>query len=651
MTLSCPNCRSNRVVAGECIATGGGVVIECSTCGARLWQRGNELALLHLGNSQVRGSVGPDSEATISPHFSAPIDDEATLGPMQGNIRVEVGEILAGQYRVQGVLGQGGQGQVYMVRDELLEEQLALKVMVCGPGEDTLPAIISEYRALSRVRSQDHVVEVREPRRCRHAGEYLILLPMELMCMSLADWFRHLEQETPKERIRRVLPLLEQACRGLEDIHAVGLSHLDVKPRNLLLCAPSRSQTRSSSTVEWSVKIADFGLARARLHDEVRPELRLDGLGTPMYMAPEQILAAHWRDVGTSADIYALGMILYEMLDGDFPYSGTSEQIAKKKQNHSLRLRRPEGPRHLADLALECLQVDSTARPSTIEDVHRRLVPGVDSPVSIHSVSWGDGVPGRPSGSLPTAPAGISPGEIRILDLGGGVGMEFVWIPPGTFSMGSPDSEVGRFKDEGPVHEVSLTRGFWLGRFPVTQEQWVRVMGEGENPSSARATSGNSPVDSVSKEKASEFLARLAGSGCRLPTEAEWEYACRAGSRDPFYFGADEGRLAEYGWFGPTARGRPQEVGRLQPNSWGLHDMHGNLLEWCQDNYNADYYASFPRENPVCTDAQEMHVLRGGSWRHEAPACRSAIRFRAKAGSSRRDMGIRLARDDEPIEP
>jgi formylglycine-generating enzyme required for sulfatase activity len=234
------------------------------------------------------------------------------------------------------------------------------------------------------------------------------------------------------------------------------------------------------------------------------------------------------------------------------------------------------------------------------------------------------------------------------------LGMEFVLVRPGTFWMGSPASEPNRYPDEGPRHRVRITRPFYLGRVLVTQEQYEQVTGR--RPSSfapegseAAAVAGldtsRFPVESVSWDDAVAFCAALAarpaesgaGRSYRLPTEAEWEYACRAGAAwsAPFHQGHalssweanfDGSQPQGRARIGPNLR-RPCTVGSYRPNAFGLYDMHGNVWEWCQDWYDERYYERSPAIDPTGPESGESKVLRGGSFSQLGSSCRAAIRF------------------------
>ena len=228
-----------------------------------------------------------------------------------------------------------------------------------------------------------------------------------------------------------------------------------------------------------------------------------------------------------------------------------------------------------------------------------------------------------------------------------GASMEFVWIRPGSFKMGSPSSERGcddesrHCQDEGPVHKVEISQGFWLGKYEVTQGQWKAVMGR--NPSEFQGDDQR-PVERVSWRDVHAFIGWLndaAGDSLyRLPSEAEWEYACRAGSS-----GRWAGRrLGDYAWYRKNSGYGTQAVGGKSPNRWGLHDMHGNVAEWVQDWYDEDYYASSSRVDPRGPASGSYRVLRGGHFISSAEYVRSALRYHTPPSNNDGHFGVRLVR-------
>jgi formylglycine-generating enzyme required for sulfatase activity len=238
------------------------------------------------------------------------------------------------------------------------------------------------------------------------------------------------------------------------------------------------------------------------------------------------------------------------------------------------------------------------------------------------------------------------PGDLTTIDLGNGIAMQFAWCPPGTFLMGSPAGEPER-RDDETQHRVTLTQGYWLGIHPVTQAQWQAVTGN--NPSSFKGDT--LPVEFVSWDDCQEFVKKLGqktGRRFRLPTEAEWEYACRAGTTTPFHFGetisTDQANYDGNYTYGNGKKGvwrrATTPVGSFPANAWGLYDMHGNVWEWCLDWYGP--YPQGVRKDPQSINNGTARVRRGGSWYFGPRNCRSAFRGRCVAGGRNRDYGCRV---------
>jgi formylglycine-generating enzyme required for sulfatase activity len=182
--------------------------------------------------------------------------------------------------------------------------------------------------------------------------------------------------------------------------------------------------------------------------------------------------------------------------------------------------------------------------------------------------------------------------------------------------------------DEKPLHSVTISKGFYMGKFEVTQKEWVAIMGS--NPSYFEGD--NRPVERVSWNDVQEFIKKLnakeGGDKYRLPTEAEWEYACRAGSNGKWHFGDNENQLGDYAWYTANSGNETKPVGQKKPNAFGLHDMHGNVWEWCQDWYGKDYYGNSPKTDPTGPSSGSYRVYRGGSWPDTAPDARCASELR-----------------------
>ena len=247
--------------------------------------------------------------------------------------------------------------------------------------------------------------------------------------------------------------------------------------------------------------------------------------------------------------------------------------------------------------------------------------------------------PGAAANGHAKASSARPSGALKTITLPGGATMEMIWCGPGSFMMGSPVTEKGRFDDE-PLHQVTLTKGFWLGKYEVTQRQWQSVMGR--NPSKFKAP--DRPVESVSWEDCNAFIRRLnvdLGGVARFPTEAEWEYACRAGSSNAV---AGNGLLVDMAWYDANSGNETHPVGKNQPNAWGFYDMHGNVLEWCYDWFGKiGDHAIDPKGNA----SGSFRVLRGGCWFFFARDCRSAYRLKRDPDLRNAIYGFRLACSDK----
>jgi formylglycine-generating enzyme required for sulfatase activity len=221
------------------------------------------------------------------------------------------------------------------------------------------------------------------------------------------------------------------------------------------------------------------------------------------------------------------------------------------------------------------------------------------------------------------------------------------WIPPGQFTMGSPDSERDRYDWEGPQTQVTISQGFWMSKYEVTQGNYQAVMGS--NPSYFTGDL-QCPVEQVTWFAAVDYCAKLTvreraagrlpvGYVYRLPTEAEWEYACRAGTTTRFYYGDDYTDLGQYAWYAGNSGYKPYPVGLKRPNKWGLYDMYGNVWEWCLDWFGT--YPGGSATNPVGPDSGSFRVYRGGGWRSGGKHCRSAFRPNTATDDRGYALGLR----------
>lgn len=224
---------------------------------------------------------------------------------------------------------------------------------------------------------------------------------------------------------------------------------------------------------------------------------------------------------------------------------------------------------------------------------------------------------------------------------GNSIGMKFMLIPAGEFIMGSKNGT----NNEQPVHKVTISKPFYLGTYPVTQREWKKVMGN--NPSCFK---GNDlPIEDVSWDDFQEFIKKLndmeGTDKYRLPSEAEWEYAARAGTTTNYYFGDDESKLSEYVWYGGNSGKKTHPVGKKKSNSWGLYDMHGNVWEWVQDEWHGNYKDALNDGSVWERGNKFSRVFRGGSWSINARSCRSAFRSHYDPGLHLSILGFRLLRE------
>ena len=491
----------------------------------------------------------------------------------------------------------------------------------------------------------------------------------------LFDWKWRYDTAKPEAALK----LIRRLASIMAEAHNQGMVHRDLKPTNVLL-----NPTAGGKFTLW---ITDFGwgqiesvrcleLAKGGSRGE-QQRLANSGASSVLYASPQQVKK---EPPSPTDDIHALGVIWYQLLKRDRtaaapvgtewieelrPFGFTDSQA--RVLQACLSTRPDKRPKNAAALVEQLNQVTvapaeglgpdgskliSLRNPgSAIYSPAQTTARGKSYDAEAASASAAALLNAAGGGPLSGGPgAGAAPG-VRIVK--NSIGMTFVRIQPGSFWMGSPDTELGHREQESPLHEVRITKPFYIAVVPVTQAQYEAV--KGKNPSKFTRVRGGGPdhpVESVTWDQAIRFCERLAKMPeeevhhrtYRLPTEAEWEYVCRAGTKTPFSPGTKlTGRDAIFAGGGGKYCGKSTApVAQSMGNAWGVHDMHGNVQEWVHDWFEDYYYFESPGEDPQGPKRGTLKTVRGGCWGMYAADCRSAAR-RGQAPDSHADtVGFRV---------
>jgi formylglycine-generating enzyme required for sulfatase activity/tRNA A-37 threonylcarbamoyl transferase component Bud32 len=588
-------------------------------------------------------------------------------------------ELVIGPHLLLERLGEGGTGQVFKARHQKMGRIVAVKLIRRELLSDA-EVVARFYREIRVVSQLSHPNVVHAYDAGPQGADHVLIMEF----VEGTDLARLVKDKGPLPAAQ-ACDCIRQAALGLQHAHERGLVHRDIKPPNLLL------------TRQGVVKVLDLGLARlqrpgrqdARPGDDVTANLLTPVnsvmMGTPDYMAPEQAVDFHAADI--RADIYSLGCTLHFLLTGQPPFPGGS--ILQKLMRHqqaelpSVRQKHPELPAELDAVLQKMLAKRPEQRYQTPNEVAHVLSPFVGAggarPASSAlgaarrrrdwkrtagvalllvgllvsaGLLW-QGLGGRPTPSHTLAASRQS----TALDEAGPprpwfknhLNMEFVLIPSGQFLKGSPATEIGRLVHEGEPREVRINKSFYMGRYEVTQGHYLRLIGN--NPSFFHPGNKgglNCPVENVTWEEAQAFCERLsaedverrAGRAYRLPTEAEWEYACRAGTKTAFPFGDDVEKLGDYAWYKGNSNGITHSMGEKKANRWGVHDMHGNVAEWVSDLYREDPWRGIPV--PASPGPNKRATIRGGAWDLDPACSRSASRSSGEFGKRYNNVGFRV---------
>ena len=603
------------------------------------------------------------------------------------------------EFVIERILGVGGFGITYLARDKRLDRKVVIKenfpAQFCyrdpssmtvsprhthGDDADNFRWSLENFsKEAAMLASLDHPSIAKVLRSFEAFGTAYFVMPY-VEGVALDELAKQRKGKPFTEAELR--DLLENLLSALGYLHERGIYHRDIKPGNILI------------TNEGNPVLIDFGSARQRLSERSMTVVESAG-----YTPFEQLQSR--GNVGPWSDLYALGATLEKILTGEAPPKATDRVMGDPRrelcgnpmfnQHYSLSFLRaidiavsvnpeqrwkscnewllrleetPLRPNQLVSHSVKsagapilppCLgqeQKPLLKRRSLGRADTNWLVFGACALVVlslaafvIKSASKNDGALQNPIDDavkqreepVTFSLEGETAGEEKNFEISRGVKMTFCWCPAGDFVMGSPQAEEGRQPNEDLV-KVRINKGFWMGKTEVTQAQWQAVMGS--NPSYFEGD--NLPVDSVSWEDTQTFLTKLNaligsddGRKMVLPREAQWEYACRAGAAGPY----SGGTLVEVGWFGYNSGSQTHAVGTKKANAWGLHDMHGNVWEWCQDEYD-------PRGNS--SGSYPYRVVRGGCWFNDAFNCRAAYRSNGSPSNSINVLGFRVARCPVP---
>jgi serine/threonine-protein kinase len=515
--------------------------------------------------------------------------------------KFNIGELIDDRYVVLSVLGEGGMGLVYKVKDTLLTQNVALKTLLPDftQHEEVLIRFINEAKVSLKL-THPNIIRVYD---IRHLDKLYYITMEYIEGISLNDWL----QERHDRDFGQVLDILEKVCSGLEYAHSMGTFHRDIKPSNIML------------TEDGRVLLLDFGLAK--LADGMGKITRLGGAGTPNYMPPEQ---KRGGDIDQRADIFAVGVLTFEMLTGGLPQLTQASQLNPKLNSGvdkilAKAIAKTPSERYGNILTfLEDLKNAIASRKVDAKDISKILETSETEEKTI-----------TPKAKIKSKPTSL-PG--------------MVVIPGGHFWMGSAHEESKR-ESEKPRHRVVLPT-YYMDKHPVTNQMYYSFMKDTGHPeptfwSDPKFNHPQQPVVGVSWDDA---MAYAKWANKRLPTEAEWERAAK-GTKNLIYPWGNS--------FSPGMANIDFTMDRTSPvgkfsggiGDFGCLDMIGNVWEWCFDWYDEKYYSMSLVENPLGPDTGQEKVIKGGAWDTVSFNARNAFRFSAVPNTKSPNIGFRCVAD------
>ena len=556
---------------------------------------------------------------------------------------VKLVPILRGRFRTIKFIAQGGFGRTYLAEDidrlnqRCVVKQLAASVQGTWAINKAAELFQQEARQLQQLGQHPQIPSLNA---YFEQDNYLYFVQQFVDGDDLLKLFqnRGIWQE------KQVKQLLLQLLPVLKFIHEQKIIHRDIKPENIM-----------RRRCDGVLMLIDFGVSK-QLSGTVMSRLGTQ-IGSHGYAPLEQMQGG---EAYAASDLFSLGATAFHLLTGVHPFRLWTEHGYSWTANWQQHLKSPLDTGLeliLSKLLAKDIEQRYQSAEEVLTDFQRQSIPISGSILTLAPIL-------TPAPTLQRFDFEVIAVDVRgnitnrqrhqaqfiSEDLGSGIILEMIAIPGGSFVMGSPNNEAERNNDEGPQHNVDISP-FFMGKYQVTQEQWEAVMGY--NPSRFKG-GAKRPVEQVSWNNVLEFCQKLSqktGNIYRLPWEAEWEYACRAGTTTPFYFGDTiTPDLVNYDGNYPYAgapkgllRQQTTDVGSFPPNPFGLYDMHGNVWEWCSDCYQ-DHYNDPPNHRSSWEKGTHpSRVQRGGSWINSAVYCRSAYRDRYPAGLRHSNLGFRVA--------
>ena len=538
-------------------------------------------------------------------------------------------------------LGEGGFGSVFKAYDTHRDRWVALKIAKVNPEYESI-RLKREVEMVAQLPSHPNIAYYEA---CytfsSFDGEYDFGILQYYAEGNLMQWMRgdaaHDRGVARNAPTEQKTALLIQMLEGVDFLHQNGIIHRDLKPQNILM---------ANRRGEYIPKITDFGISKQL--DVNRSSVfsnSIAGAGTLAYASPEQ-LGDH--EIRKNTDLWSFGVIAFQLFTGKLPfntgeYASTSEEgrmeLFRQIKSGQLPKEINSLPEVWQTLVRRCLITDPAQRIKNAREAKDILAGRTetdDGTMTRGHAPLPDTLP-QPNGRGVARNAPTETDDDTRID--SKYGIEMVYVQGGAFTMGGTPEQGGDcWDDEKPAHPVTLS-DFHIGKYEVTQAQWRAVMGN--NPS--RFKGDNLPVENVSWNDAQEFIRKLntqTGKNYRLPTEAEWEYACRGGARSAHYKYSGSDTIGDVAWYDKNSGGKTHPVGTKSPNELGIYDMSGNVWEWCSDwwgNYNGKI-----QTNPQGPSSGSKCVVRGGNWSGNASYCRVAYRGYDSPDSRDKFLGFRV---------